>query len=514
MVIRGPGGTRHSASCRLGDGAPGPTRGSMALYRFPFPSEKDASTWTVRGTWDNGGHEVGQSNNPTDEQAYAYDIGHATGGKVLAARAGEVIDLDEQWADDTHPADGTPGPGNYIWIRHGDGTMGAYCHLKSNSVRVSIGQYALQGSWIAESDNTGQSGGPHLHFDVHTYGERGLLSAPDLGTQLLIHFEDKARTFFRPAKGEALSGKSNNVEGEYRQDNWRFCGKCHALYFATIPGSVCPEGGGHEYGGGGNYTLAVVGGVEPPGQKDWRYCSKCHALFFAPSSTSRCPVSPGAAHAAWGDSYALPNNVPEAPGHQSGWRWCRNCAVLWFPTAGSRCPATGNAHSSSGSGNYRLHHTAEDWQRQWRFCSKCSGLFFGQNVAQSKCAGNAGGPHVIYSDPSYNKNYFLALDSPDAPGQGGWRWCNRCQGLWMGLNEGSACPAGKGGHSKVGSGEYWIIHNAETDGPGQKQWRWCSKCQGLHRGGAVSGTGKACAAGGDHATAGSGKYRVQYDGYN
>ena len=485
----------------------------MALYRLPFPSEQNQSTWTVGGNWDQGGHGVGQDNNPTDEQAYAYDLVHAKGAKILAARAGEVIDLEDKWPDDTHPADGTPGPGNYIWIRHGDGTMSAYLHLQHNSIRVVIGQYVLQGSWIAQCDNTGESSQSHLHLDVHTYGEKGKLSAPGLGTQWLIHFEDKTRDLFRPVTNEHLSGKSNNVEGDYRQDNWRHCGKCRALYFATIPGSVCPDGGEHAYGGGGNYTLSVVGGVDPPGQKKWRYCGKCHALFFADSANSRCPKGPGKAHTAFGDNYALVHDVPDAAGHQSGWRWCKNCAALWFKAAGSRCPATGGAHSSSGSGNYRLHHTADDWQRDWRHCAKCAGLFFGQNVSSSKCAGNAGGPHIVYNDPSYDNNYILSLNSPDAPGQDGWRWCSKCEGLWMGLNAGSACPAG-GSHSKVGSGIYTVIHNAEKDGPGEKNWRWCKKCQGLHHGGVVGDTGQSCPAGGSHTVAGSGKYRVQFDGHS
>ena len=127
----------------------------MAVYRLPFPAEANQSTWNVGGNWDQGHHQVGQMNNPTDEQAYAFDIGHETGGKILAARAGVVIDLEDKWADDTHPADGTPGAGNYIWIRHGDGTMAAYCHLKRHSIRVAQDQYVLQGSWIAQCDNTG-----------------------------------------------------------------------------------------------------------------------------------------------------------------------------------------------------------------------------------------------------------------------------------------------------------------------------------------------------------------------
>jgi hypothetical protein len=138
-------------------------------------------------------------------------------------------------------------------------------------------------------------------------------------------------------------------------------------------------------------------------------------------------------------------------------------------------------------------------------------LFFGQNVTISKCAGNSGGPHVVYNDFSYDNNYFLALDSPDAPGQRGWRWCSKCQGLWMGDNAGSDCPAG-GGHSKAGSGEYTVIHNVDATGPGEKNWRWCRKCQGLHHGGIVGDTGQSCPAGGFHETVGSGSYRVQYDG--
>jgi len=413
----------------------------MALYRLPFPAEASESTWKVRGNWDQGGHGAGQTSNPTDEQAYAIDINHATGGKILAARAGTVIWLDEQWPDETHPADGTPGPGNYIWIRHGDGTMAAYLHLKQNSVRVTEGQYALQGSWIAESGNTGQSSEGHLHIDVHTYGEKGKVSAPGLGTQLLIHFEDESRTSFRPAAGEFLSGKSNNVEGEYRQDCWRQCGKCRALYFTAIPGSTCPEGGEHQYDGG-NYTLRVVGGVDPPGQKGWRYCSKCHALFFAASQEQRCPKGPGSAHTAWGDTYALVHDAPELAGHQSGWRYCKNCAVLWFDAPGSSCPATAGAHSSSKSGNYRLHHTADDWQRNWRTCAKCAGLFFGPGIAQSKCSGSpqGNGPHVVHSDSAYAHNYFLALDSPDAPGQGGWRYLQQVPGAVDGAQRQLALP--------------------------------------------------------------------------
>src|SRR5256885_3986577 len=52
--------------------------------------------------------------------------------------------------------------------------------------------------------------------------------------------------------------RSNNVEGDYRQDHWRHCEKCRALFFAGNPGSVCPDGGEHRLGGSGNYTQPVL----------------------------------------------------------------------------------------------------------------------------------------------------------------------------------------------------------------------------------------------------------------
>lgn len=295
----------------------------MAIYRLPFPSESSATTWTSSGNWDVGGaHGAGDPGDNADGQCYAFDITHPTGGKVLAARAGVVIDRDDSVPDDTNPPG--KGAGNYIWIRHADNTVAAYLHLKSGSLRVSKDQWVPQGFWIASSGATGNTDPqptPHLHFEVRTAAEPGTFVLPSFGTSLLIHFEDKTRASFRPGSGEQLSAKSNNVEGDYRQDYWRHCVRCRALYFAGNPGSVCPASGGgeHWHGGGGIYTLSVDA-TSPVGQKDWRYCGKCHALFFGPSAKSRCPVGPGTAHVASGGNYALPAASAKGIG-QAGWRW-------------------------------------------------------------------------------------------------------------------------------------------------------------------------------------------------
>ena len=60
------------------------------------------------------------------------------------------------------------GYGNYIEIDHGNGYYTAYGHL--DSFNVSPGQTVSRGQQIAISGNTGNSTGPHLHFEVYIGG--------------------------------------------------------------------------------------------------------------------------------------------------------------------------------------------------------------------------------------------------------------------------------------------------------------------------------------------------------
>ncbi|MFE9393119.1 M23 family metallopeptidase [Streptomyces sp. NPDC006784] len=64
--------------------------------------------------------------------------------------------------------------GNNIVIKHKDGTYTQYGHL--NSIGVSVGQQVTSGQQIGLSGSTGNSSGPHLHFEART--------GPDYGSDI------------------------------------------------------------------------------------------------------------------------------------------------------------------------------------------------------------------------------------------------------------------------------------------------------------------------------------------
>ena len=56
--------------------------------------------------------------------------------------------------------------GNYVIILHDNGLYTLYAHGQAGSIRVSEGQRVKQGQQIMNVGSTGNSTGPHLHFEV------------------------------------------------------------------------------------------------------------------------------------------------------------------------------------------------------------------------------------------------------------------------------------------------------------------------------------------------------------
>lgn len=92
---------------------------------------------------------------------------HSTGklgDPVYAAAPGKVITAkyDPSW-------------GNYVKIDHGNGIYTLYAH--ASKLLVTVGQQVERGQLIMLEGSTGNSSGPHVHFEIWVNGSRGMSQA-------------------------------------------------------------------------------------------------------------------------------------------------------------------------------------------------------------------------------------------------------------------------------------------------------------------------------------------------
>ena len=89
----------------------------------------------------------------------AIDIGAPQGSSIVAAGSGTVIYAGYRGSY-----------GNTIMIDHGNGVVTLYAHQASGGFRVGRVRSVSQGQRIGTVGSTGNSTGPHLHFEVRVNG--------------------------------------------------------------------------------------------------------------------------------------------------------------------------------------------------------------------------------------------------------------------------------------------------------------------------------------------------------
>ena len=83
--------------------------------------------------------------------------GGVYGASIVAAEAGTVILAASHYSY-----------GNYVIVDHGGGYSTLYAHM--SSIGCSVGDYVTKGQTIGYVGSTGNSTGPHLHFEVRING--------------------------------------------------------------------------------------------------------------------------------------------------------------------------------------------------------------------------------------------------------------------------------------------------------------------------------------------------------
>ena len=132
-------------------------RAEEVLYRLPMPEGSSHMFTQAPGGM--------ISTHYTRESLHAVDIAMREDTPVLAARGGTVAATESRHGSNRDD-DPLTDYGNFVRVRHEDGTIATYAHLRHAGVAVQAGEQVRTGQLLGYSGTTGFSSGPHLHFGV------------------------------------------------------------------------------------------------------------------------------------------------------------------------------------------------------------------------------------------------------------------------------------------------------------------------------------------------------------
>ena len=122
-----------------------PTRGAYSVSSHYGYRSASISGWSYHGGID-----------------IVLGYGSSSGIPVVAAASGTVVTANSGWR----------GYGHTVVIDHGNGIRTRYAHMYPGSITVRVGQKVYQGQQIGRIGSTGNSTGPHLHFEMLIGGRK------------------------------------------------------------------------------------------------------------------------------------------------------------------------------------------------------------------------------------------------------------------------------------------------------------------------------------------------------
>lgn len=119
----------------------------------------------------NGGTRTYDGHRGTDYALYPFNWNKVDAGEVqvIAAAAGTIVSKANVDPTDHNCITSSNDPWNYVALVHADGRMTIYGHMRYNSITSkNIGQTVAQGEFLGTVASSGNSSGPHVHFEVRT----------------------------------------------------------------------------------------------------------------------------------------------------------------------------------------------------------------------------------------------------------------------------------------------------------------------------------------------------------
>ncbi|HEY1134697.1 MAG TPA: peptidoglycan DD-metalloendopeptidase family protein [Nocardioides sp.] len=142
-------------------------RGPAAIAAVGGLAAAASTAPAVAATWHNPAvGTITSGYRPPDRPDHpGTDVANSQGTPIRAAAAGTVTAI----RTGSYPGDPASGPhpgrtGNCVIVDHGSGVRTYYGHL--HTVGVAVGRQVAAGEHVATMGTTGNSTGPHLHFEV------------------------------------------------------------------------------------------------------------------------------------------------------------------------------------------------------------------------------------------------------------------------------------------------------------------------------------------------------------
>jgi len=336
-----------------------------------------------------------------------------------------------------------------------------------------------------------------------------------------------------------------------RQPDWRFCVKCQALFWDGDPGfkGVCHLDGQAHVAMGWTFHLPARELGAQDGQPDWRFCGRCAALFWSgdPGFQGVCPAD-GGAHLPLGWNFVVPS-PPATFAGQPDWRYCGKCAGLHWsgaphkgvcrgaPGGGLRLNAVTQANglfapfegsdpigrtltletpngafSYAGSvwvfagfsdARYSGHVRPGDPLPGCYLASKTdpenAGVYQKEFLFSPRvgCCPRDAGRSSLESHEALGWKFLLAHDIVQVEGRrGGFRFCRQCASLVRSGADAGADRCHAGGAHRLEEADYVLPLVQQDTADVQSAWRTCTRCACVYWNGADNPG--LCPAGGGH----------------